>query len=240
MGLFKKELCCVCGEKTGLLDKKCYGGKVCKNCVKKLSPFFDNYQGCDKGLLEGQISMREMNEDLAKTLHFNKIFGEFGAILIDEEARKFIAVPDTGGGLFSSPKAVRSLEDVIVPGRGLDLFKFDTVKDCAIDITEITREETETVDGREQSYFPPRFVYSETFVLKMKIDHPFVKTIRVQLNNGAVQIHNIGRRLPFDPEAASPGSDFGFRPTLENRAEIERYQHFLEMAREIKSILTDN
>mgnify|MGYP003491978071 CR=1 FL=1 len=35
MGLFKKENCCLCGGKTGMLDKKCLSGKVCKECVKK-------------------------------------------------------------------------------------------------------------------------------------------------------------------------------------------------------------
>jgi hypothetical protein len=51
MGLFKKGACCLCGGKTGLMDKKCLSGKVCKNCAKKMSPWFDNYKGMDKASL---------------------------------------------------------------------------------------------------------------------------------------------------------------------------------------------
>lgn len=36
-GLFQKEACCICGGKTGMLDKKTADGKICKDCTKKLS-----------------------------------------------------------------------------------------------------------------------------------------------------------------------------------------------------------
>ncbi len=52
MGLFTKENCCLCGGKTGLFDKKCLSVKVCKDCTKKLSVWFDGFKGADKALLE--------------------------------------------------------------------------------------------------------------------------------------------------------------------------------------------
>ena len=41
MGLFEKKYCDVCGEKIGLLgNRKLEDGNLCKDCAKKLSPFF--------------------------------------------------------------------------------------------------------------------------------------------------------------------------------------------------------
>ena len=44
MGLFDKKYCDICGEKIGLLgNRKLENGNLCKNCAKKLSPWFSNY-----------------------------------------------------------------------------------------------------------------------------------------------------------------------------------------------------
>ncbi|MDO4845150.1 MAG: DUF4428 domain-containing protein, partial [Oscillospiraceae bacterium] len=197
MGLFHKEACCLCGGKTGLLDKKCLSGKVCKDCAKKTSPWFTDWKNADKLLLETHLSVREADVVVAKMGNFNKVFGEFGVILIDEAAKEFIAFPDTSKGLFGSQRKVRSLDDVI--DLGPDVISFDAVEDFEIDITETSREEKRTENGQQVSFFPPRFVYMETFTLRLKLRYPFFKSMSIQLNDGAVQIHNEGRRLWTDP-----------------------------------------
>ena len=41
MGLFDKKYCDICGEKIGLLgNRKLEDGNLCKDCAKKLSPWF--------------------------------------------------------------------------------------------------------------------------------------------------------------------------------------------------------
>ena len=197
MGLFKKEDCCLCGGKTGLLDKKCLDGKVCKDCVKKLSVWFDDYKNTDKLHLEGQIGVRKTYADMARVYPFTKVFGQFGVILIDEQEKVFVAFPDTSGGLFGSQRVVRSMEDVI--DLGPDVIEFRQVEDFEIDITETSREEKRTVNGQQVSYDPPHILYMETFTLRLKLRHPYIKTMSIQLNDGAVQIHNEGRRLWTDP-----------------------------------------
>ena len=226
MGLFKKENCVLCGGKTGILDKKCYDGKVCKECTKKLSVWFDNYKGFDKALLEGQIAIREMDADVAKTMNFSKVFGEYGVILIDEQEKKFIAFPDTSKGLFGS-------------------------------------------------YNPPHMIYMENFILRLKLEHPYISAMNIQLNDGAVQIHNEGRRLWTDPDRKlaahlldlpglvkenqeavydnesllhvflnsnyeMPDYSYGFKCSLKNWEEIRRYHYYLAMAREIQDIIMGN
>ena len=43
MGLFDKKYCDICGEKIGLLgNRKLENGNLCKNCAKKLSPWFSD------------------------------------------------------------------------------------------------------------------------------------------------------------------------------------------------------
>ncbi len=197
MGLFKKEKCCLCGGKTGMLDKKCLSGKVCKDCVKKMSPWFSDYKNSLAGALDAQRMGREIDAGLVKIYNFSKIFGEFGVILIDEKEKKFVAFPDTSNGLFGNQRKVSSIDDVI--DLGPDIIRFEQVEDFEIDITETSREEKQTVNGQQVSYNPPHILYMETFTLRMKINHPYVKSVYIQLNDGAVQIHNLGRRLWTDP-----------------------------------------
>ena len=197
MGLFKKEACCLCGGKTGMLDKKCLDGKICKDCRGKLSVWFDDFKNTGKAQLESQISSREADAQNAKTFDFSKIFGEFGVILIDEANKKFIAFPSTSNGLFGKQRNVSSVDDVL--DLGPDIIDFSQVVDFEIDITETTREEKRTVDGQQVSYDPPHILYMETFTLRLTLKHPYIKTMSIQLNDGAVQIKNIGRRLWTDP-----------------------------------------
>lgn len=197
MGLFKKDDCCLCGGKTGLLDKKCMDGKVCKDCTKKLSVWFEDYKTTDKLHLMGQIGERKIYVDMARAYPFNKIYGEFGVILISEEQKVFVAFPDTSKGLFGSQRTVRSMEDVI--DLGPDIVEFRQVEDFELDITETSREEKRVANGKEESYDPPRILYMETFTLRLKLRHPYIKTMSIQLNDGAVQIHNQGRRIWTDP-----------------------------------------
>ena len=197
MGLFKKDDCCLCGGKTGLLDKKCMDGKVCKDCTKKLSVWFEDYKTTDKLHLMGQIGERKIYVDMARAYPFNKIYGEFGVILISEAQKVFVAFPDTSKGLFGSQRTVRSMEDVI--DLGPDIVEFRQVEDFELDITETSREEKRVANGKEESYDPPRILYMETFTLRLKLRHPYIKTMSIQLNDGAVQIHNQGRRIWTDP-----------------------------------------
>lgn len=80
MGLFSKENCCLCGGKTGLLDKKTAGGKVCKECRGKLSVWFDDYRESTADDLRAQLKQKEADLERIKTLSFAKAFGEFGVI----------------------------------------------------------------------------------------------------------------------------------------------------------------
>lgn len=196
MGLFSKESCCLCGGKTGMLDKKSASGKVCKECREKLSVWFDDYKGATADDLRAQLAQKEADLERAKTLDFSKVFGEFGVILIDEEARVFTAFADTSSSFFGSQRAVSSIDDVM--DLRPDLIGFDQVEDIEIDINEGYREEMRTVNGAQESYDPPHFTYMESFTLRIKVNHPYIQSVYVPLNSGTVQIRTVGRRLKTD------------------------------------------
>ena len=143
MGLFSKEKCCLCGAKTGMLDKKSASGKVCKECRGKLSVWFDDYKNCTAEDLQAQMAQKETDLETIQTLNFSKIFGEFGVILIDEEARVFTAFADTSTKLFGNRRTVSSIDDVL--DLRPDLIRFDQVEDFEIDIKEMTQKITAIV-----------------------------------------------------------------------------------------------
>lgn len=51
MGLFDKKICDICGEKIGLLgNRKLDDGNLCKDCAKKLSPWFEERRHSTVGI----------------------------------------------------------------------------------------------------------------------------------------------------------------------------------------------
>ena len=55
MGLFDKKYCDICGEKIGLLgNRKLEDGNLCKDCAKKLSPWFSGRRRSTVADIKGQ------------------------------------------------------------------------------------------------------------------------------------------------------------------------------------------
>ena len=63
MGLFDKKICDICGEKIGLLgNRKLDDGNLCKNCAKKLSPWFEERRHSTVEDIKRQLEYRENNK----------------------------------------------------------------------------------------------------------------------------------------------------------------------------------
>ena len=66
MGLFDKKYCDICGEKIGLLgNRKLEDGNLCKDCAKKLSPWFSDRRRSTVADIKGQLAYREENRGKA-------------------------------------------------------------------------------------------------------------------------------------------------------------------------------
>ena len=70
MGLFDKKFCDVCGEKIGMLgNRKLEDGNLCKDCAKKLSPWFDDRRHSTlEEMKEVQLQMRRGKPQAGKFL----------------------------------------------------------------------------------------------------------------------------------------------------------------------------
>lgn len=171
MGLFDKKYCDICGEKIGLLgNRKLEDGNLCKDCAKKLSPWFSDRRRSTVEDIKGQLSYREENREKAAQFRTTRSFGEDWKVLLDEDHRWFTVT------------RARDLAEA-----NPDILDFDAITGCRMDIdesrTELTREDT---DGKDVSYVPPRYEYSYDFFLVISVRHPYFDEMRFSLNSSSV------------------------------------------------------
>ena len=91
MGLFDKKYCDICGEKVGLLGyRKLENGNLCKNCAKKLSPWFSDRRSSTVEEIKAQLAYREENRQKVAAFHTTRTLGTDTKVLLDEDAGKFM------------------------------------------------------------------------------------------------------------------------------------------------------
>lgn len=101
MGLFDKKYCDICGEKIGLLgNRKLEDGNLCKDCAKKLSPWFSDRRRSTVEDIKGQLTYREENREKAAQFRTTRSFGEEWKVLLDEDHRWFTV---TARGIWRRP-----------------------------------------------------------------------------------------------------------------------------------------
>lgn len=154
MGLFDKKYCDVCGEKIGLLgNRKLEDGNLCKECAKKLSPWFSDRRRSTVEEIKVQLADREENRGKAAQFRTTRAMGEGWKVLLDEEHRWFTVT------------RARDLAEA-----NPDILDFDAITGCRLDIdenrTELLREDA---DGKEVSYVPPRYEYSYEFEIIVSV-----------------------------------------------------------------------
>ena len=171
MGLFDKKYCDICGEKIGLLgNRKLEDGNLCKDCAKKLSPWFSDRRRSTVEDIKGQLAYREENREKAAQFRITRSFGEDRKVLLDEEHRWFTVT------------RARDLAEA-----NPDILDFDAITGCRVDIDEDRREQMrEDSDGKEVSYVPPRYEYSYDFDVIISVRHPYFDEMRFRLNDSSV------------------------------------------------------
>lgn len=195
MGLFDKKDCSICGAKIGLLgNKKLKDGNMCKDCASKLSVWFQDRSDSTVAEIQNQLGVRKAYADmLDKNFIVSRAYGEFGCILIDEIDGIFVALPDTSDSFFGDAKVVTSIDQI--KDKNPDVIMFKEVAGVDVNVKVTSREEKQTVDGNQVSYNPKHMVYMAQFSVTIKLKgHPFIKSMTVPLNNGAIQIRNMGER----------------------------------------------
>ena len=65
--MFEKKECSICGGEIGLLgNRKLADGNLCKNCAKKLSPWFEERRQSTVEDIRRQLDYREMNKEAVR------------------------------------------------------------------------------------------------------------------------------------------------------------------------------
>lgn len=172
MGLFDKKHCDVCGEKIGLLgNRKLEDGNLCKDCAKKLSPWFSDRRKSTVADIKAQLDYREENKAAVAAFNTTRTLGTGTKVLLDEDSGKFMVT------------SARDLAEA-----NPDVISFSQVTGCHIDVdeskTELMREDSE---GSSVSYNPPRYTYDYDFYVLISVNTPYFSEIRFKLNNFSIE-----------------------------------------------------
>ena len=208
MGLFDKKYCDVCGERIGLLgNRKLEDGNLCKDCARKLSPWFSERRNSSVNEIKRQLEYREENRGRVEVFHITRTLGSGTKLLLDEDA-----------GLFMVTSAKNIAE------ANPDVLALSDVTGCTLDVEESSTELLhEDKDGNEVSYNPPRYEYSYDFYIIVNVNNPYFNEMRFRINPNSVEIS--------PPPSIRPGVTLRFNP--ETNAEYKKYKQLGEEIRQI-------
>lgn len=207
--LFEKKECDFCGGEIGMLgNRKLEDGNMCKECAKKLSPWFDDRRHSTVEQIKQQLDMREANKQAVAAFNVTKSYGEgTHRIYIDEAAQKFMVC--------------REKERNDNP----DVFDFSQVTGVTVDVVEDRDEKFRTDgDGDRDSYFPPRYTYHYDIRMILYLRHPYVDDIIFDLNASRISTTLLGQAVP-ESQKPNPRSNNKFREIEQMGMEIK---HILE------------
>lgn len=178
MGLFDKKYCDICGEKIGLLgNRKLDDGNLCKNCEKKLSPWFGERRHSTVEEIARQLDYRADNR--AKVMAF-RVTREF-------KGSSYHVFIDDSKGQFAVARRMDAVENP-------DILNLSQVISCQMKID--TREEEEKYrdkDGEMQSYSPRRYKYSYDYSIIITVDSPWFDKICFDVSPYHIDEHSWNR-----------------------------------------------
>ena len=174
MGLFDKKFCDICGEKIGLLgNRKLEDGNMCKDCAKKLSPFFSDRRSSTIDEIKQQLAYREQNKQALNSFRPNLTFGDGKKIYVDMANGNFVV----------SNYSPNNWDD-----ENPDVMALSSIMSCNLKIDEDKDEiYTQGKDGQRVSYNPPRYKFYYNFILEFAVNNPYFDDFRVQLNTFRIE-----------------------------------------------------
>ena len=225
MGLFDKKYCDICGQSIGLLgNRKLEDGNCCKDCVRKLSPWFSDRRRSTVEDIKAQLEYREDNLRKVEQFTATSVIGSRYKVMLDEDNGRFM-VARTRNYVEENP----------------DVIDFKDVTGVQIDIDEdrdeITREDSQ---GNSVSYNPPRYDYSYDFNIIIRVNNPYFDEMRFQLNDTSVRVdyddysRGGGVNINIGGFGISSGNTGG-KPDPRQNVDYREYE---QMCNDIKTALT--
>ena len=216
MGLFDKKFCDVCGEKISLLgNRKVDDGNLCKDCAKKLSPWFSERRHSTIEGIKQQLSYREANREAASRFQTTRTIGENYKLFIDDNNRKF-TVSRTSNFVEDNP----------------DILDFSQASGIDLKIDESRRELKRTVDGKQVSYNPPKYEYSYTFKATIFVNgNPYFDDMDFSISNGSVNTgeHNMSN--------SAVNSGWTVSTSYATDRNLEKYYKYINIGNEMKEAI---
>lgn len=172
MGLFDKKYCSICGEKIGLLgNRKLEDGNLCKDCARKLSPFFSERRHSTVEEIQAQLAYREANREKVAAFHPTRTFNCREYLILDEDKRQLIVTN------------YRNWKD-----QNPDVIDFGDVTGCDLDVDESRRElYQKNAEGKNVSYEPKRYEYSYNFNMTIAVNNPYFSEIPIRVNDNEIK-----------------------------------------------------
>ena len=173
--MFEKKECDICGGQIGLLgNRKLDDGNLCKECAKKLSPWFEERRHSTVEDIRKQLAYREANKEKVQAFQVTREFaGDSYHVFIDDTKGQFTVA--TNLSVENNP----------------DIVDLSQVVSCKLDIEQNrTEEQYRDKDGNLQDYNPPRYKYSYDYSIKLGINSPWFDDMDFRLNSFSVEEHD--------------------------------------------------
>lgn len=184
MGLFDKKVCDICGEKIGLLgNRKLDDGNLCKDCAKKLSPWFEERRHSTVEDIKKQLAYREQNKEAVRNFRVTRDLKADNNyhVFIDDNHQKF---------------AIGTKMDVETNPDILDLSQ---VTSCRMDVEQDrTEEQYRDQNGEMRDYVPPRYKYSYKYKMMISINSPWFDDMDFQLHNFDIDANDRGKIMAVE------------------------------------------
>ena len=183
MGLFdvfKKKDCEICGKEVGMFGyKKLDDGEICKDCVKLLSPWFEDRRQATVQQIKDQLGYRERNARELKDFHPTRVYGDASHRLFVEERdgvpyRLCISWGEDYQAANADLVLVENIKEVII-----------NIEDNASELyEEVTTKDADGNETTERNFYnPPRYDYSFVFKVTLLIRNtPWFDAMEIQLN----------------------------------------------------------
>lgn len=182
MGLFDKKICDICGEKIGLLgNRKLDDGNLCKDCAKKLSPWFEERRHSTVEDIKRQLEYREKNKKAVMDFYITRQIN----------TRNYNVFIDDNKGNFTVARKLDVNENP-------DIVPLSAIVQCRVDVDQQQQEETYTKDGETVSYQPPVYKYEFDYTMRIKVKTPWFDDMDFRLNTFSISSDNRGELMEVE------------------------------------------
>lgn len=183
MGLFDKKFCDVCGEKIGMLgNRKLDDGNLCKDCAKKLSPWFEERRHSTVDSIKEQLAYREANKEKVRAFQITREFATSNYhVFIDDQKRQFA---------IAARMNVETNPDI------LDLSQ---IVSCRMEVEQDRDEEKyRDNEGNMKSYNPPRYKYEYDYWMKITVNSPWFDDMDFKMNSFSIEERDRGKIMEME------------------------------------------